>query len=439
MAKTTKVAETKAAAGVGDALVGNVAGFLKRFVSFPVDGHAEVTALWIVGTWLADLTHVYPYLAITAATRGAGKTTLLQAVELLVAAPERGTAASMAALLAAVALGEHPDTTAPTDAAGRHLWQVPPRTIFTDEGEKISKNSREFFNSGYKQGDTINKTNAKGELVRRPSYCPKAFALIGSLPSILEDRCVSVELRRVSAPAEDLIPWLVREDAEGIRAQLAMLRARTLARRAQGERIVLWAPDARMIARARELWGVMFGVAKFLHLSEGLTDRIIRAAEQTEASKGRNITISASAERDASEELKGWKLLQDAATVSGTLATISSAGLLERLRGVVLGGWLTLTPEECARMLGRYGLVPQTLRAADRPKVEQVEQVVTARNKDGEPVKWREKKTTRHPLARGYDAAALRQVAAEAVATGQVDYLRKLAEAAGVSEEPAVE
>lgn len=436
---TTTTKKIASVPNVGDALIGNVTTFLRRFVSFPTEGQAEITALWIAGTYLADVSHLYPYLAITATTRGAGKTTLLQVIAGLVAQPERGTGASMAALLAMVALGDVPDATAPTDASGRRLWNVAPPTILSDEGEKISPNTRQFFNSGYKAGDTINKTNAKNELVRRPSYCPKLFALIGSLPEVLEDRCVSIELSRVAAPPEDYIPVLYHEEAQAIRAQLMLMRVRALTRRANGERLVLFAPDARMIARAREIWGVMFAVAKFLNLSPEMMNTILRAAEQSETTKGRKIGISVQAERDTAESLKGWKLLQDAATVSGELPTISTAGLIERLRGVVLGGWSTLTPEECARMLGRYGLRPETMRAADRPKVEQVEVIVLSRHADGTPNKTRDKKTMRHPLAKGYDAAKLRTVAADAIATGQLEYLKKIATAVSVESDPTME
>jgi hypothetical protein len=351
---------------------------------------------------------------------------------------------TLAYFLAKIKAGGAPDVLAPMNADGTRAWSLPMVTLALDESEGGGGAVLgQFFRSGYKQGDIIGKTTTRGGVVEHQAYCPKAFALIGNLPRLLRDRSILCELVRVAKPAEDLIEWEIAPDADAIKAQIMVWRRRILAARAGGARVRLWSPDDRMTARAREVFAAPLGVAKLLDLTPATMDAIYHAIEASEAQKDAAgdvvIRVDHDAEKRAAEHLRSWKLLQDAASVTGELPTISGEGLRERLTKIQLGGYARLTPEECARMLSRYGIAPKVLRVADRPKVTETETTVKARNAKGEPVKVSESQKTRHPLARGYDAVMLRKVAAEALATGQEAYLRQVAERLPVEGDTTVE
>lgn len=414
---------------VGEALIVQIRSFVEKFVSFPEQGQSTVAALWVIGAWLTDAMHVWPYLVITADTRGAGKTTLLRALAMLVPTPIPATSGTLSYLIAKLQSTGVP--AGDPDPATGYQQTTPLGTMVADESESIPAATQKFLRIGYKRGEVHGKRTPTG-IDEVQCYGPKLFALIGTLEPTLYSRTILIRLRRVAAPPMDLIEWLAEPEAETIRQQLAHLRDQMLRRRATGERIDIWAPDARMVARSRELWGSMFGVAKFLKLSEATQRVIVEQADRIETAKdsqGENRQrISADKERQALADMRAFRVLRDSAELVADLPTISSAGLLDRLRGVTLGGWGTLTPEELANLLARYGLRPGTLRAADRPKERQVEQVPTAKDADGNPVKWREKVTNRHPLARGYDAAAIRAAWQQAESTGQGAYLEAQAE-----------
>lgn len=419
---------------VGDTLITQIRAFLETYVTFPEAGQSTVAALWIVGSWLTDAMHVWPYLVISADTRGAGKTTLLRAMQMLVPIPIPATSGTLSYLIAklqstGVPVGE------PDPASGFQMT-TPLGTMIADEAESIPTAVQKFLRIGYKRGEVHGKRTPTG-IDEVQCFSPKLIALIGTLEPTLYSRTILIRLRRVAAPPEDLIEWLAEPKADEIRQQLAHLREQMLRRRVT-ERVDIWAPDSRMVARSRELWGSVFGVAKFLHLSPETLNTIVEQADRIETAKdaqGENRQrVSADKERQALADMRAYRVLRDAADVVGDLATVSSVGLLERLRAVTLGGWGTLTPEELAALLMRYSLRPGTLRAADRPKERQTEQVVIARNAEGEPVKWREKVTNRHPLARGYDAAAIRAAWQNAQATGQGAYLEAAAAAGETAE-----
>lgn len=427
--QSAKQAEIVPSKSVGQTLVEQVRDFLEQFVTFPETGQATVAATWIVGSWLVDAMHVWPYLVISADTRGAGKTTLLQAVSMLSPAPIHATACTLAFLLAKHSKGGQPDGFA--DATTGYQPTTPIGTMIVDEGESIPREMQRFLRTGYKRGDTYGKTTTKGDTVEVQSFGPRAIALIGTLEPTLYSRTILIRLRRVAAPPKDLITWLEEPTAEAIRQQCQHLRETMLKERANGKRIDLFAPDARMVARSRELWASVFGVARFLNLDAATFAGLVEQADRIETAKDAQgevrQKVSADKERQALHDMRAYRVLRDAAEVSGELGQVSSAGLLERLKKVTLGGWGNLTPEELSGLLGRYGLRPAVKRAQDLPRVAEIEKIPTAHNAEGVAVKFREQTKNRHPLARCYDGVALRAAWQNANATGQGAYLESVA------------
>jgi hypothetical protein len=144
-------------------------------------GAIEAVALWILHAWTLDAFPISPRLAITSPEKRCGKTTLLDAIARLVPRPLATSNTTSAAVFRAI------------DAA------LP--TLLIDEADTfLGKNDelRGILNSGHNRsgahvmrlvGDTF-------EPRKFSTWAPTAIAMIGELPGTLEDRSISVRLRR---------------------------------------------------------------------------------------------------------------------------------------------------------------------------------------------------------------------------------------------------
>lgn len=138
-------------------------------------------ALWIVFSHLASMAAVCPNLCFTSATKACGKSTALEIVRRLVPRPLATSNISAAALFRTI------DAYAPT--------------MIIDEADSMFRTNedlRTIMNSGF------TRTSARvirivGEDLEPRSFnvfCPKAIALIGSLPSTLASRSIQITMRR---------------------------------------------------------------------------------------------------------------------------------------------------------------------------------------------------------------------------------------------------
>lgn len=138
-------------------------------------------ALWIVFSHLASMAAVCPNLCFTSATKACGKSTALEIVRRLVPRPLATSNISTAALFRTI------DAYAPT--------------MIIDEADSMFRTNedlRTIMNSGF------TRTSARvirivGEDLEPRSFnvfCPKAIALIGSLPSTLASRSIQIKMRR---------------------------------------------------------------------------------------------------------------------------------------------------------------------------------------------------------------------------------------------------
>ena len=148
----------------------------------------SLLALWCIGTWLHQLFNSYPYLFINAPMRS-GKTKLLQTLSLFSFNPQLVVNPSISSLF--------------------RLIQLIRPTILADEVEKWNKSTKSEFNSillsGYKKGfeiprveEVMVKKLKKLAVSTFECYSPKAFANIIGIPEVLEDRCITIILRRTT-------------------------------------------------------------------------------------------------------------------------------------------------------------------------------------------------------------------------------------------------
>src|SRR5262249_21591041 len=187
----------------GAALLDDLAQTYRRFVSLP-DGGAEALALWVVFTYALDAFAVAPILALCSPLKRCGKTTTEELPAALAKRPVAAANITVAALY-------------------RTVEQFAP-TLIVDEADTFLLTNlglRGIINSGH--------TRATAFVVRTVGYEPRLFstwgarmiALIGHLPTTLEDRAIVLPMRR-RAPGE----MVERLGRDGLLHPLALLRRR---------------------------------------------------------------------------------------------------------------------------------------------------------------------------------------------------------------------
>ncbi|ACZ62387.1 MULTISPECIES: DUF3631 domain-containing protein [Dehalococcoides] len=207
-------------------LLDDISIFIRRYVVLSSDQLVAVT-LWVVHTYLIDHADTTPYLNIHSAEKRSGKTRLLEVLEVLVASPWL-TGRVTSAVLARKIDAECP-------------------TLLLDESDAAFKGEKEYsetlrgiLNSGYRRGGKSSICVGKGADIGYKdlsTFCPKAIAGIGKLPSTIADRSIPVLLKR-KIDKEKTEKFRLRrawKEAEDLRERLELCRALKLT----GEEIVI--------------------------------------------------------------------------------------------------------------------------------------------------------------------------------------------------------
>ena len=196
----------------GAALFNALADFIKRYV---VISPAQLTAvcLFVLHTHAFEAAYFTPYLLIKSPDKRCGKTRMLDVLELLVRKPWRTDRTSAAALIRKV------------DASQPTLLLDELDAAFAGDRE-YSETLRSVLNSGFQRGKTVSLVTGKGaDMTVRDFnvFCPKALAAIGRLPSTVEDRGITIAMRRIARTekADRFYAREVREKAEELRYMAA--------------------------------------------------------------------------------------------------------------------------------------------------------------------------------------------------------------------------
>lgn len=170
----------------GAHLLGQLEEFLQRFVVLPAGG-LEAAVLWIALTWCIDVSDVAPYLAAVGPTHECGKTRLIgELYGLLVRRPLLASNISPSAVF-------------------RTIEKYAP-TLLIDEADtfvNLSDELRGVLNCGHTRATayTVRSVKVNGDdlsVATFSTWGPKAFALIGALPSSLQSRCIVLPMQRKS-------------------------------------------------------------------------------------------------------------------------------------------------------------------------------------------------------------------------------------------------
>ena len=160
--------------------------FVRRFIVFPADEHAEAVALWIVHTHAVEAFDFSPYLSINSPLERCGKSTLLDVLKLTAARAWPVVSPSPAVLFRKI------EADCPT-----LLWDEVDTVFTTAKGDDGREDLRAVLNAGFQRGAKVPRcVGPTHQLAEFSVFCPKALAGIGTLPDTVADRCVVVTLAR---------------------------------------------------------------------------------------------------------------------------------------------------------------------------------------------------------------------------------------------------
>src|SRR5579862_2038930 len=152
---------------------------LRRYVSMPEGGY-ELIALWVMFTWVIDASDIAPRLFLTSPVKRCGKTTVLDILTAVVRRPEPNVNVTAAALYTAI---HHDHCALLLDEADQ--WA-------TKRGPIMA-----VLNSGYSRATAFVPRLIGGVRVKYSTYAAIAIAALGRpLAATLEDRCITVRMRR---------------------------------------------------------------------------------------------------------------------------------------------------------------------------------------------------------------------------------------------------
>jgi len=322
----------------GGELLDDIARTLQRFVVLPPVA-ADAQALWCLNTYAHNASGVSPILCIRSPEKRCGKTRNLEVLSGLVDRPLHTANITVAALY-------------------RTIDRYRP-TLLIDEADTIFVNGsnaelRGVLNAGlYKSNAFVLRCGDRKEPKMHSVWCPKAIALIGRLPTTLEDRSIVIALRRRSRsePVETFRYDQVLEQLEPIRRKASRWAAdyRSTLRSA-----IPVVPEP-LNDRAQDLWRPLVAIAETV--GGDWPERAHRAALELsdptpEPNRGavqllhevRTVFRQQHAERLASEE------------IVTELANMEHRRCAEAIhRG-------TITKVELARSFAPFGIRPRVIR-----------------------------------------------------------------------------
>jgi hypothetical protein len=328
------------APGDGTALLDCVSAYIRRYVSAS-ESQLTVLALWAVHTHLISEIVCTPYLAITSAEKQSGKTRLLDVLKTLVKNPWLTGQVSPAVLFRTV------DKKQPT--------------LLLDESDAAFNGDKEhaealrgILNTGYHLGGVASRCVGKNfDTKDFSTFCPKAIAGIGKLPSTVADRAIPIKLKR--APKGTVKKFRERD------VELEAFDIRTSIERFADA-------SKTTVAFARP------------SLPDELSDRQQDATECLVAiadlaggdwpSLARTSLTSLCVEAQGNDDSVGHVLLSDIRQVFDASGSdrISSTDLAKALAEIETSPWAEwskgqpISANKVAKLLKRYGVEPECLR-----------------------------------------------------------------------------
>jgi hypothetical protein len=321
----------------GDLLLKSLRDLIRRYLVLPRRA-ATAISLWILHTHAIDVSNISPFLAILSPEPRCGKTVLMELLLDLVHKPLLTSNITPAALFRII------DKYSPT--------------LLIDEADTFFKGNedlRGILNSGHRKPTAkVTRTVGKDFEPRVFStWGPKAIARIGKLELTLEDRSITIPMKR-KAPDEHVSAF----HPDRIRDELSTLRMQ----------IVRWVIDhldllktadptvpSELNDRAQDNWGPLLAIADTVG---GPWPKRARLA-----------AIDFSGPKEAEDSSSGVQMLADIRQIFSVEAAsqLATDDLLRTLNQMEDRPWpewrqgKPMTPAQLARLLGKFGIHPKQI------------------------------------------------------------------------------
>lgn len=307
--------------------------------------------LWLLHTYLVDVSEYTPYLHVTSPVRGCGKTTLLQMFEHTAARARRSDGITAAALYRTI------DRHEPT-----MLLDELDTRLRGDSGEML----RGVLNSGFQRGGKVTICVGDEHDVRDHNvFCAKVLSGIGRLWDTVESRSIRIAMERAS---RDDLRSLRKVRGDRIGAICEPFRRKMLRwaddARDQLRELDIEPPDA-LGARQCDVWRPLLAIASVA--GGDWPDRAQRAA----------LTLHGVAEEEGDY---GLLMLQDVRDLFHSRHVVQTATggdvlptatILEQLSQRDDRPWpeyrkdKAISARSVASLLGRFGIKPKTVRISN--------------------------------------------------------------------------
>jgi len=198
----------------GAELLDEAEAFLRRFVVFASDAQVVAAALWVVHTWCFEAAETTAYLHVTSPEKRSGKSRLVEVLAQLARGALQAADMTAAALYRSI-----------TDPAPAVLFDEV-QELFGRSADDDQRQLRACLNSGYRLGGAARRCVGDGAnqtVAEFPTFCPKVLAGTGSLPDMLADRSIPLQLQRKTRDerVERFRIRRIRGEAEALRRRLA--------------------------------------------------------------------------------------------------------------------------------------------------------------------------------------------------------------------------
>lgn len=243
----------------GAELLHDLSDSVRRYVVLS-EYAAEAVALWCVFSHCHDAASHSPILAIESPAPRCGKTTLMKVVGSMVPKPLAAANVRPAAVFRTI------DTYRPT--------------LLLDEADTFIRHNEELrgiLNSGHERqlAYVIRTVGDNHEPKQFPTWCAKAVALIGFLPTTLQDRAIAIRLRRKATTEKvERLPRNAHDRFADLRSMCARWAKDNIAHLARAEPVM----PPGLNDRAADNWRTLLAIADQVG---GDWPEIARAAAQS--------------------------------------------------------------------------------------------------------------------------------------------------------------
>lgn len=320
---------TTNAANVDPTLLDDIIAYMRQYVVFADEAHADVLALWTLHTHTFDAAYCTPYIYITSAEKQSGKTRVMEVLETIAHNPIRAAGSTEATLYRDV-------------EANRP-------TILMDEVDAVwtgaaNEGLRGLLNTGYKKGGSTRRVvpgKDGGEVRSFSTFAPKLLAGIdnGAIPDTVSDRSIKIVLKRKKA-GEEVQRFMFRK-VEPEAAALA-------------ERIEKWAALNMPILLEAEPAPI-----------DEVSDRAFEISEPLLAIAARFKGWDARARKSLIHLLSGDEVKLSPGAKALTLAQeIMTERNEDRILSDTLARAMDVSTKKLSEILRPYGITPSTIRTA---------------------------------------------------------------------------